>query len=143
MDYSGGQLTDWGAHIVDTAQWGNNTERTGPVEIEGHGIIPNHPLYDTATDYRIEYKYANGVEMTIFSGQVSMRFEGTEGWVGNYGGRGHIQAEPASILDSKIGPDEIHLYTEPGGEPQTVEEVLSIDAAARHHAGRQVVRLAA
>jgi predicted dehydrogenase len=115
-DYSGGQLTDWGAHIVDTAQWGNNTERTGPVEIEGHGIIPDHPLYNTATDYRIEYKYANGVEMTIFSGQVSMRFEGTDGWVGNYGWRGHIQAEPISILDSKIKPDEINLFTEPGGE---------------------------
>ncbi len=115
-DYSGGQLTDWGAHIVDTAQWGNNTERTGPVEIEGHGIIPDHTLYNTATDYRIEYKYANGVEMTIFSGQVSMRFEGTDGWVGNYGWRGHIQGEPVSILDSKIGPDEINLFTEPGGE---------------------------
>ena len=36
--------------------------------------------------------------------------------IGNYGWRGHIQGEPASILDSKIGPDDINLFTEPGGE---------------------------
>ena len=116
LDYSGGQLTDWGAHIVDTAQWGNDTERTGPVEIEGWGVFPEDALYDTATDYRIEYKYANGVTMIITSGEVHLRFEGTEGWVGNTGWRGNLQAEPKSILDSVIGPDEIHLYTEPAGE---------------------------
>jgi predicted dehydrogenase len=116
LDYSGGQLTDWGAHIVDTAQWGNDTEQTGPVEIEGKGIFPDDGLYNTATEYRIEYKYANGVTMIVSSGGVSIRFEGTEGWVGNTGWRGHLQAEPKSILDSKIGPDEVHLYTEPAGE---------------------------
>jgi len=116
LDYSGGQLTDWGAHIVDTAQWGNDTERTGPVEIEGRGVFPEDTLYNTATDYRIEYKYSNGVTMIITSGQVHLRFEGTEGWVGNIGWRGNLEAEPKSILDSVIGPDEIHLYTEPAGE---------------------------
>ncbi|MHC4754734.1 MAG: Gfo/Idh/MocA family protein [Planctomycetota bacterium] len=115
-DYSGGQLTDWGAHIVDTAQWGNDTERTGPVEIEGKGVFPKNNLYNTATEYNIEYKYANGVRMIIKSGGVSLRFEGTDGWIGNTGWIGQLQAEPKSILDSIIGPDEIHLYTEPGGE---------------------------
>ncbi len=36
------------------------------------------------------------------------RFEGTEGWI--YVNRGKLQAEPESILDSTIGPDEVHLY---------------------------------
>ncbi|HUW18176.1 MAG TPA: Gfo/Idh/MocA family oxidoreductase [Sedimentisphaerales bacterium] len=116
LDYSGGQLTDWGAHIVDTAQWGNDTERTGPTEIEGKGVFPEDSLYNTATEYRVEYKYANGVTMIVSSGQVNIRFEGTEGWVGNTGWRGKLQAEPESIMDSVIGPDEIHLYTEPAGE---------------------------
>jgi len=116
LDYSGGQLTDWGAHLVDTAQWANDTEHTGPVEITGRGIFPTHSLYNTATEYRIEYKYANGVRMLITSGEVSLRFEGTEGWVGNVGWRGPLQAQPNSILDSRTGPDEIHLYTEPRGE---------------------------
>jgi len=116
FDYSGGQLTDWGAHIVDTAQWGNDTEHTGPIEVEGKGLFPADSLYNTATEYRIEYKYANGVRMIITSGPVSLRFEGTEGSVGNTGWRGKLQAEPRSMLDSIIGPDEIHLYTEPRGE---------------------------
>ena len=39
-DYSGGQLTDWGAHQLDTVQLANDTERTGPIEVEGTGVIP-------------------------------------------------------------------------------------------------------
>jgi len=116
LDYSGGQLTDWGAHLVDTAQWGNDTERTGPVGIEGKGVFPEHSIYNTATEYHIQYRYANGVTMYVSSGQVSIRFEGSEGWIGSTGWRGALQAEPQSILYSKIGPEKIHLYTEPAGE---------------------------
>src|SRR5512140_2926492 len=36
-DYSGGIICDWGAHLFDTAQWANDTERTGPNEIDGKG----------------------------------------------------------------------------------------------------------
>jgi predicted dehydrogenase len=36
-DYSGGIICDWGTHLFDTAQWANDTERSGPVEIEGTG----------------------------------------------------------------------------------------------------------
>jgi predicted dehydrogenase len=32
-DYSGGQVTDWGGHHPDCAQWGMGTELTGPIEI--------------------------------------------------------------------------------------------------------------
>ncbi|TFG47427.1 MAG: hypothetical protein E4H40_06455 [Candidatus Brocadiia bacterium] len=54
--------------------------------------------------------------MIVTSGQVGLRFEGTQGWVGNVGWIGPLKAEPMSILDSVIGPGEIHLYTEPAGE---------------------------
>ena len=40
LDYSGGQLTDWGAHFIDVAHWGMGTERTGPVEVHGTGNFP-------------------------------------------------------------------------------------------------------
>lgn len=116
LDYSGGMLTDWGAHLLDGAQWGNDTERTGPVEVEGQGKFWLDGLYNTATEYHIEYKYADGVRLIVTSGTPSLRFEGTEGWIGNRGWRGKLQAEPASILDSAIGPDDIHLYTCRGGE---------------------------
>ncbi len=116
FDYSGGMLTDWGAHLLDGAQWGNNTELTGPVEVEGKGVFWRDGLYNTAKDYHIEYTYADGVRLIVDSGNPSLRFEGSDGWIGNRGWRAPLQAEPASILDSVIGPDEVHLYTCPQGE---------------------------
>jgi len=116
LDYSGGQLTDWGAHLLDGAQWGNDTEHTGPVEVKGKGVFCKGGLYDTAKEYRIEYKYADGVNLIVTSGTSSLKFEGTEGWIGNRGWRAPLQAEPRSVLGSAIGPDEVHLYTCRGGE---------------------------
>jgi myo-inositol 2-dehydrogenase / D-chiro-inositol 1-dehydrogenase len=109
-DYSGGQLADWGAHLFDTAQWANDTEHTGPVEIEGHGIAHKDGLYDTAHTYHLEYLYANGVRMIVDSGSADLRFEGTEGWVGNRGWRGPLKASSPKISSSIIGPGEIHLF---------------------------------
>jgi len=116
FDYSGGMLTDWGAHLLDGAQWGNNTEHTGPVEIEGKGVFWSDGLYNTAKAFHIEYTYADGVKLFVDSGTPSLRFEGTDGWIGNRGWRAPLQAEPASILNSPIGPDEVHLFTCPQGE---------------------------
>ena len=110
-DYSGGMLTDWGAHLLDTAQWGADTETTGPIEIAGKGEFPKSGLYDTAQEYYIEYLYKNGVKMTIESGGCSIHFYGSEGWVGNTGWRGPLEASSAHIYHSSIEPGEIHLDT--------------------------------
>jgi predicted dehydrogenase len=115
-DYSGGIICDWGAHLFDTAQWGNDTERSGPVEIEGIGTHWSGGLYNTVKDYDVTYRYANGVVMTCKPGNPSIKFIGTEGWVGNTGWRGPVEASSEAILNSKIGPNEVHLYTNPAGE---------------------------
>ncbi len=115
-DYSGGIICDWGTHLFDTAQWGNDTERSGPIEIDGKGNHWEGGLYDTVKDYDVTYKYANGVVMTCKPGNPSIKFIGTDGWVGNVGWRGKLQASTDEILNSVIGPDEIHLYTNAGGE---------------------------
>ncbi|MBN2270967.1 MAG: Gfo/Idh/MocA family oxidoreductase [Sedimentisphaerales bacterium] len=125
LDYSGGQLSDWGAHLLDGAQWGSNTENTGPVEVEGNGVFCTGGLYDTAKQYEIRYKYADGLEMIVKSGNPSLRFEGSDGWIGNVGWRSPLQAEPKSILDSKIGPEEIHLYTAPSEQRNFLDCVKS------------------
>jgi len=108
LDYSGGQMTNWGAHYLDIAQWGNGADDTGPVEIVGSGDFPKTGLFTTAQNENIEYTYANGVKLFLTSGSGHTRFEGSEGWVDVT--RGKIDAEPKSLLTSKIGPDEIHLY---------------------------------
>jgi predicted dehydrogenase len=107
LEYSGGQMTNWGAHHLDIAQWGNQSDDTGPVEIRGKGEFPKTGLFTTALNAEVEYTYANGVKIFLKRGGGT-RFEGTEGWI--YVNRGKLEAEPESLLTSVIGPDEIHLY---------------------------------
>jgi predicted dehydrogenase len=115
-DYSGGIICDWGTHLFDTAQWANDTEHTGPVQIEGTGTFWEGGLFDTVKDYDVTYTYANGVVMTCRPGNPSIKFIGTEGWVGNRGWIGRLEASSEEIKNAVIGPDELHLYTNPAGE---------------------------
>lgn len=114
LDYSGGNLTDWGAHIIDIAQWGNGTDHTGPVSVEGRGVFPRTGLYNVARDWEIAFEYANGVKHICRSGGFSVRFEGTEGWV--EADWDTVKASSPQILESVIGPEEIHLRTCRHGE---------------------------
>ncbi len=115
-NYSGGIICDWGTHLFDTAQWANDSERTGPVEIDGKGTFWEGGLYDTVKDYDVKFQYANGVVMTCTPGEPSIKFIGTDGWVGNRGWIGRLEASSDDIKNSVIGPDEIHLFTNPQGE---------------------------
>lgn len=115
-DYSGGLLTDWGAHQVDTAQWANNSEFAGPVEVDGEGTVNEGSMYNTFVDYKLRYRYANGVEMFIESGGTSLRFEGTDGWVGNAGWDQTLQASTEEIRRWLPGDGDVHLFTCSGGE---------------------------
>jgi hypothetical protein len=110
-DYSIGYVAGWGVHHIDIAQWGNNSERTGPIEIEGTGVFPKGGLCDTATAWDIEMKYANGVRLVYTDEKKckqGIRFEGAEGWV--FVNRSEIDAQPKSLLESMIQPNEKHLY---------------------------------
>ena len=115
-DYSGGQLSDWGAHQLDTCQWANDTERTGPLEVEGVGKRHENGLYDTFHEYHLTYRYLNGVELHVDSGGTGLKFEGTDGWIGNDGWRQPLKASSEEILRSVIGPEDLHLFTCPAGE---------------------------
>ena len=88
-------------------------KRSGPIEIEGTGNRWEGGLYDTVKDYDVTYKYANGVEMTCKPGNPSIKFIGTDGWVGNTGWRAPLEASSKEILNSKIEDNEIKLFTEP------------------------------
>jgi predicted dehydrogenase len=91
-EYAGGKFTDWGAHHVDIAQWaiGEDQEGSGPIEI--NGTDAKHPVpfkdgfptvddhFNTAHDYAVICKFANGIEMNITSrGDNGILFEGTKG----------------------------------------------------------------
>lgn len=100
-DYSGGEMTNWGAHMFDTAQWALGMDDSGPVEI----IPPDGKDYKVLT-----YKYVNGTLMMrdkIGRNVPGVLFTGTEGKIEV--SREHLVTWPETLLKQKIGPDEIHL----------------------------------
>jgi len=124
--FGAGMITGWGAHHVDTAHWGMNTEYTGPIEIWGTAEFPTHGLWDVHGKFLTHAIYANGITMDI-SGDFpnGIKWYGTKGWIfvtrdemttPTSNGAPATKIEPLmasdpKILDSVIGPDEIHLYT--------------------------------
>lgn len=115
--YSGGIICDWGTHLFDTAQWANDTERSGPVEIDGKGTFWEGGLFNTVKDYDVTYKYANGVVMTCKPGNPSIKFIGTDGFIGNEGWNSQrLLVSSQDILEPIEGPDAVKLFTNPAGE---------------------------
>ncbi|MDB5334477.1 MAG: oxidoreductase domain protein [Planctomycetaceae bacterium] len=123
-DYSGGTMTDWGAHHNDIALWGIGLERSGPVSIEAKSNAKMIPNGFTAFDeYAIEYAYANGVTHSCHSTpanawnggvidpkgqQHGVKFEGTDGWI--WVTRGKIEASQPEFLTTPLGADATRLY---------------------------------
>lgn len=103
-DFSGGSLTDWGAHLIDTAQVGNFAENSGPVAVQGRGVIPPNSINTVPREFEITYTYANGVTLEVTANQPSIRFEGTEGWVGNKGWLGRIEGSDPEIFRRTYDP---------------------------------------
>jgi predicted dehydrogenase len=123
--FGAGMITGWGAHHVDTAHWGMNTELTGPVEIWGTAEFPTSGLWDVHGKFLTHAIYANGITMDI-SGDFpnGIKWYGTRGWIfvtrdemttptataGQTTKIEPLMASDPKILDSVIGPNEIHLY---------------------------------
>jgi predicted dehydrogenase len=114
-DYSGGDMTNWGAHHLDIAQWALDADGSGPLEIEGRGKRNASGLHDTFYDIAVDMTYAGGAKIELRSGGSEVktggvRFEGTEGWI--WASREELDAEPKSLLTTRLGPDEIRLAPE-------------------------------
>lgn len=110
LDYSGGQVTDWGGHHPDIAQWLLNADDSGPVKIQNvRGSAALHPVWNTASEFYFECIYANGIKMVISNKErFSVTIEGTDGWL--WASRENHEASDPSILESEIGENELHMY---------------------------------
>ena len=108
-DYCDGMITNWGTHLLDIAQWGNGTDRSGPVEVQASGTYPTDGLWNVLLSFEAKYKYANGVTMYYTMDRPFVRFEGEGGWIrADYGGK--LQSSPKSLLKETLGPaDEIRF----------------------------------
>ena len=113
-EYSGGRLTDWGAHHVDIACWALGATETGPSKItpieyklpvaykDGNPTVEDQ--YNVATQFTIRVAMPNDVEMIIKSeGDNGILFEGTEGRF--FVNRGKLTGKPVEDLESKPLPE--------------------------------------
>ncbi len=105
-DYSGGQLTNFGAHHLDIVQWALGKDESGPVAIEGTAQYHKQHWYEVPEKFDITYTYDDGLKVVCgqkYKGGVT--FEGTKGTL--FVNRGKLESKPVEIL--KTEPTE-HLY---------------------------------
>ena len=120
-DYCMGMIGNWGIHHLDIAQWGNGTDLSGPVTIEGKGEFPKGMLTDAAMSWQVENRYANGVTLIHMDDATSKKhplqanghghgvmFVGTKGWI--HVDRTRMDANPASLVKETVRPEEINLF---------------------------------
>jgi predicted dehydrogenase len=101
--FGAGMITGWGAHHIDIAHWGMNTEYTGPVEIEGQAEFPTAGLWNVHGKFRIQARYASGVMMTICDEFPNgIKFIGSEGWI--FVSRGSATATASDPIQEKPLP---------------------------------------
>lgn len=106
-EYSGGKLTDWGAHHCDIATWGLGKTETGPVSVDP--VMVEHPVefkdgypidesrYNTATKFLINSTFADGKEIELRHDQGNgILFEGTKGRI--FVNRGRLTGTPVDDL---------------------------------------------
>jgi len=103
-EFGGGGMTDWGAHMIDIAQWGLDMDESGPTKII-------HPAPGTAAQQGLIFEYANGIQMVHENKKESpsCTFVGTTGEV--YVTRGAIKTKPdESLAKKEIGANEKRVY---------------------------------
>lgn len=114
LDYSGGTMTDWGAHHNDIARWALGQE--GPTAVEAKVLAEPIPGgYTAISEYEVTFTWAGGVrhvakttrDDNIFGGVVNrngqrngLKFEGTDGWI--WVTRGDIDASKDELITTPL-----------------------------------------
>jgi predicted dehydrogenase len=129
-EYSGGKMTDWGAHHVDIASWALGIDETGPTSVEPvagtvkfpcefqDGMPTRDDMYNTATNFDVKVMCPGDVEMHIVSNSPDgngILFEGTEGRF--HVSRERIKGKPFEELESNPLPDDALVKLYKGKQP--------------------------
>lgn len=111
-DFSGGMVTDWGAHHLDIVQWALAMDHSGPVRIEVRSVKlpPEGEVYNTASDFEFDLIYANGVRVNVANdAKDGITFEGEDGR-SIFVSRDRVESTPKELIRDRIRDGEIRLY---------------------------------
>ena len=109
-DFSGGDVTDWGAHRFDLAQWALGMDDSGPVEVFPPGANGHQG---------VSYRYASGTMLFHDQGASLVSFKGTDGTVVLDAVSGSARYDPPDIGRRPIAPDEVKLTYQAGNKCHT------------------------
>ncbi len=108
-DYAGGQMTNFGAHDLDIAQWGLGMDESGPVAIEAKARFQPDGWYEVPEWCEVTYEYANGIKVICVQGQQGgATFAGEKGKI--HVDRSRIESDPAEIVQEPLTASDVHLY---------------------------------
>jgi len=108
-DYSGGQVTNFGAHHLDITQWALGTDDSGPTTIEGTATYNPDHWFETPEKCTITYTYANGVKVICGNGEKGgCTLVGEKGTI--FVDRGKITSTPEDILKDELKDTDVKLY---------------------------------
>jgi predicted dehydrogenase len=105
-EYSGGQMTDWGAHQMDIAHWAQG-DVVAPLTAAGTAEFPNVTGgYNTPIQFNAELTYTNDVRVQVRAepeyDNTGVRFEGDRGWL--FVNRGRLEGSGLDLPAPKIEP---------------------------------------
>ncbi|MGI8601404.1 MAG: Gfo/Idh/MocA family oxidoreductase [Verrucomicrobiales bacterium] len=129
-DYSGGMVTDFGAHHIDIVQWALDMDESGPGKFENiHGELPpKDALYNTAPKFHFECVYPGGQRCVVTDAtekELGITFIGENDRSVSVG-RGTIKTNPADLRTrEKINPGEIRLYESKQHERNFIDCIYS------------------
>jgi predicted dehydrogenase len=122
-EYSGGKITDWGAHHVDIAQWAIGAEKIGPSTVEivqaklpvpfekGYPTVDDR--YNTAREFQIRCMFPGDIEIIIrHDTKMGVTFEGEKGKF--YVSRGQLTGEPIDALKQNPIGDKVLIALRKG-----------------------------
>ncbi len=120
-EYSGGMMTDWGAHHFDITQWALGMDESGPSEII--------PPKDAKAERGLHYVYANGVVVHHSDKDDSganvngITFVGSDGKI--FVNRGYLKSTPEDVIKQPLGSHDVRLYRSPGHQRDWIECIRS------------------
>jgi predicted dehydrogenase len=106
-DYSGGQMTNFGAHHIDIAQWGMGMDNSGPIKVEGKGTFSEK--FEVTVTCRVNHTYANGVTMIVGQGEKDIP-SGTT-FIGEKG-KVHVNRGVLKLNDESVAKPSAVVTTE-------------------------------